>query len=65
MGRKPLSDARKTETPLRIRLDESERSIIDKAAAAAELPTSTWARTLLIRAAEKSQTQAAKQARKK
>lgn len=49
MGRKPLSDEPKTETPLRIRLTEEERRLLD--AAAAGRPTSTWAREVLLRAA--------------
>jgi len=48
MGRKPISDGRK-HNQLRIMLTESERLELD--AAADDLPTSTWARDLLLTAA--------------
>lgn len=51
MARPPLSDARKTERPLRIRLTDRERKILDAAARAAAKPTATWARDTLLRVA--------------
>ncbi len=54
MGRKPLSDARKSDTPLRIRLTAGEREQLDNAAEDAGLATSAWARELLLRAAERA-----------
>jgi hypothetical protein len=48
MGRKPIADERKYDE-LRIRLTDSERVELDKAAG--KLPTSTWARDLLLNAA--------------
>ena len=39
--------------PLRIRLNDAERALIEKAANAAGEPVSAWARQLLLHAAEK------------
>ena len=50
MGRKPLSDIAK-ESQLRILLTSKEREELDTAATAAGVPTSTWARDLLLAAA--------------
>jgi len=50
-GRPPLSDARKSDRPLRIRLTDRERKTLDKAARKTGKPTATWARDLLIEAA--------------
>ena len=47
-GRRPLSGERKT-GELVIRLSDSERAELDRAAG--QLGTSTWARTLILRAA--------------
>ena len=49
MGRKPISDTRK-QSVLVIRLTEKERVALNRTAKRAKLPTSTWARDLLIRA---------------
>lgn len=51
MGRKPLSETAKTNRPLRVLLTDSERVELDTAAVAAGVPTSTWARDLLLSAA--------------
>ena len=53
MGRKPLSDGRKSDRPLRIRLTDAERNYVDLAAKNAGKQTSTWARDVLIAAAKK------------
>lgn len=50
MPRPPLSDSRKTDSPLRIRLTEQERAVLDRAATQASLPTSAWARQVLLAA---------------
>ena len=50
MGRKSLSDSRKYDR-LVVRLTDTERAALDSAAAMAGLPTSTWARELLLNAA--------------
>jgi len=52
MGRKPIADERKYDE-FRIRLTDSERAELDKAAG--KLPTSTWARELLLNAARTKQ----------
>jgi hypothetical protein len=54
-GRKPLPpDQKKSRTrPLYILCDDEERELIDAAAAIAELPASTWARDILLRAARR------------
>jgi hypothetical protein len=48
-GRRPLSGEPKTERTLRIRLTDSERAELDRAAG--KLPTSAWARDLLLQSA--------------
>ena len=50
MPAKPLSDGPKT-AQLRILLTASERAELDIAAGSADVPTSTWARNLLLTAA--------------
>ena len=50
MGRKPISDQRKYAV-LVIRVTEKERAALDRAAKRDRLPTSTWARDLLLNAA--------------
>jgi uncharacterized protein (DUF1778 family) len=53
-GRPELPEGEQREKPLRIRLSPEERHILDKAAELSGEPhTSTWARDILIRAAEK------------
>jgi Mobilization protein NikA len=55
MGRKSISGVPKTETPLRIRVTADERAILDAEAEKAGVPTSTWARDILLKeAARKS-----------
>jgi uncharacterized protein (DUF1778 family) len=49
MGRKPISDERKSDKPLKIRLTDAERAELDRAAGA--VGTSTWARDVLMKAA--------------
>lgn len=51
MGRKPLSGKRKSDRPLRIRLTDEERDVLDQAAAKVDKSTATWARELLLKAA--------------
>jgi uncharacterized protein (DUF1778 family) len=53
MGRKALSGERKSERPLRIRLTDAERTLIDDAAARVGKPASTWGREILLREAAK------------
>lgn len=48
MGRKTISGERKSDRPLRIRLTDTERDAIDRAAKAAGQNTSTWARNILL-----------------
>jgi uncharacterized protein (DUF1778 family) len=60
VGRPPLSDERKTDTPLKIRLTDAERAELDLAAKAAGEGTSTWARDLLLRAARTKNKKAVK-----
>lgn len=48
MGRKAISGEPKTDTPLRIRLTDEERSRLDAAAELAGKPTSAWARDALL-----------------
>lgn len=64
MGRKPLSDARKN-IQFRIMLTDAERTELDTAASAAGVPTSTWARDLLLTAARESTAQKKKPSTKK
>ena len=65
MGRKPLSEEPKTNRPLRVLLTDSERAELDAAAVAAGVPTSTWARDLLLSAARAAVPVKKKPARKK
>lgn len=51
MGRKPLSNRAKSNRPLRVLLTDEERTELDAAAVSVGLPTSTWARDLLLSAA--------------
>ena len=51
MPRPPLADRRKTDSPLRIRLTPEDRAMLDQAAGWGGLPTSSWARTELLRLA--------------
>jgi uncharacterized protein (DUF1778 family) len=51
MGRPPLSDEERRDKPLRIRLTDEERELIDEAAENAGEPSSAWARDLLVREA--------------
>lgn len=55
MGRKAMSGEPKSDRPLRIRLTDAERAMIDSAANQASKPTSTWARDVLLVAAGKTQ----------
>lgn len=64
MGRKPLNDIAK-QAQLRILLTDSERTELDTAASAAGVPTSTWARDLLLIAARESTAPKKKPATKK
>lgn len=50
MGRKPLADTAKSGM-FYIRVTTEERAELDTAASAAGVPTSTWARDLLLSAA--------------
>lgn len=53
MGRKAISGVPKSKTPLRMLLTDDERALLDRAAAIAGKPTSTWGRdSLLTLAAE-------------
>ena len=53
-GRPPKDDADRRDKPLRIRLTDDERKIIDTAAADAGLTTSSWARGYLLHHALRS-----------
>jgi uncharacterized protein (DUF1778 family) len=54
-GRPELPEGEQREKPLRIRLTPEERHILDAAAAlSGESRTSTWARGILMRAAERA-----------
>ena len=55
MGRKAISGVPKSERPLRIRLTDEERTILDVAANNAGDKTSSWARSVLLAAAAKAQ----------
>ena len=55
MGRKAISGEPKSDRPLRIRLTDAERSILDDAAGRAALSTSSWARDILLAAAAPKQ----------
>lgn len=48
MGRKAISGVPKSERPLRIRLTDLEREMLDQAAGREGKSTSTWARDLLL-----------------
>lgn len=48
MGRKSISGIPKSDRPLRIRLTDEERSLIDQAASKVGLKTSAWARGILL-----------------
>lgn len=48
MGRKAISGERKSDRPLRIRLTDAERTLLDRAAQRDGKPTATWARNVLI-----------------
>lgn len=50
MGRRPIGDERKW-SQLRIRLTDGERNLLDQIAGS--MPTSTWARELLLREAKR------------
>jgi hypothetical protein len=54
MGRPPLSDEDRRDKPLRIRLTDDERQLLDEAAKAAGCAnTSCWARETLEKAAKR------------
>ena len=53
MGRKRLPDRERREKPLRIRLTDEERELIDRAATAASSKSSAWARAVLLKAAQR------------
>jgi len=46
-----MSEGEQRENVLRIRLKPDERAILDKAAQMEKLPTSKWAREIMLRAA--------------
>lgn len=53
-GRPQMPEGKQREKPLRIRLTPEERHVLDAAATACGEPhTSTWARDVLVREAEK------------
>lgn len=47
-----LPDDERREKPLRIRMSEEERELVDRAAEKADQATSQWAREVLTRAAK-------------
>jgi uncharacterized protein (DUF1778 family) len=53
MGRKKLPPGKAREKPLRIRLTEMERALVDRAARLKGSTTSAWARDGLLRLAQK------------
>ncbi len=53
MGRPMLPDDERREKPLRIRMSDEERELVDRAAEATGQTTSQWARDILERAAKK------------
>lgn len=62
MGRKRLPDEERRDKPLRIRLTDAEREVIDNAAeSAGENSTSRWARDTLLRAAKREQKKSSSQ----
>ena len=54
MGRPKKSDSERKDSELRIRLTAEDRLALDKAAQGAGQETSTWARDLLLKNAEKT-----------
>jgi uncharacterized protein (DUF1778 family) len=52
-GRKPKKVGERLDTELRIRLTPEQRGVIDSAAKKNLLESSTWARGILVREAEK------------
>ncbi len=48
MGRKPISEERKSDRPLRIRLTNGERDMIDREAEKVGKSTSTWVRETIL-----------------
>ena len=53
MGRPPLPDEERRDKPLRIRMTDDERALVDEAAQQAGVPTSQWARDVLERTARR------------
>lgn len=53
MGRPALPDEERREKPLRIRMTDAERSLVDQAAQKQGVPTSEWARCILEEAAKR------------
>jgi uncharacterized protein (DUF1778 family) len=53
VGRKALSGTPKSERPLRIRLTDEERALLDQAAEAEGKPTSSWLRDVALKLASK------------
>ncbi len=53
-GRPKKAEGQTRENVLRIRLTDEERALLDEAAAAVSLETSTWARSQLIALARKA-----------
>jgi len=47
-GRPPLPDAQRRDKPLRVRLSDEERALIDDAAKRHGKPTAKWAREVLL-----------------
>lgn len=58
MGRKRLSDDERRAKPLRIRLNDDERAMVDAAAEASGDSASGWARDVLLKAAKPSKRKA-------
>ena len=48
MGRKRLSDDTRRDKPLRIRLNDEERTLVDSVAEADGVSTAGWARLLIL-----------------
>lgn len=53
-GRPKKKDSERRDNVLRVRLTDSERSLLDAAAKDKSLDTSTWARMLLVETAKRS-----------
>jgi len=53
MGRPPLPDEERREKPLRIRMSDSERDLVKRAAQELEQSESQWARKILAMAAKR------------